>query len=709
MNKRLQDLRDFTQQRGFRKYRNESSGKRLAIRGSEQFRQTELFKARCAEEEPVVLEDERIAVMRTRANLAQRSYPDKWSGGWFVNFVTNLPARIKLALHRRVPSFVPHRRVKSLIQNTTADYSQVLSEGLSARIERAKATLKTARKGHEREFLECAIEAMEALLALVQRYANEAERVGNMEVAAILRNVPKNRPRSFHEALQMLRILNFSQYLAGMAHCGLGRLDQYLWPFFENDISRGVISREEAGELLAEFFISLNRDSDLYPGVQQGDNGQSVMLGGCNPVTGESAVNDLTYLILEVSRDVRLIDPKINVRIDNNTPLELLELGSQLTACGLGFPQYSNDDVVIPALVRKGYSLEDARDYSVAACWEFVIPGKAADYVNVGAVSFPAAVDAAFRRAVHKGRFSEPEFKQSISSEINRQLRRLLRWKDIQFLPHPYLSSLFAGSLETGRDFTECGKYKFRGVHGTGGANAADAMAAIESIHGQRGMEGLRELVNAQDENFKGAEGLREWLVNEAPKVGTSDYGADSALKFLFDTFADVASKYPRLRPGSGSAMFYVWLTDKANRPKDLVEPLVGATSDGRMEDAPLGASLAPAHEAKVRGVMSVFKSFSAIDYSRIMNGGPVTIELSHSVFNSPEGTMKLGQLIQYFVALGGQQLQLNVLDVAELEDAMRHPERHRNLIVRVWGWSGYFVELAPEYQRQIIKRHRYG
>ena len=155
--------------------------------------------------------------------------------------------------------------------------------------------------------------------------------------------------------------------------------------------------------------------------------------------------------------------------------------------------------------------------------------------------------------------------------------------------------------------------------------------------------------------------------------------------------------------------MFYVWLTDAANRPQGLVEPLVGATSDGRMKDAPLGSSLAPAHEAKVRGVMSVFRSFSKIDYSRIMNGGPVTIELSHSVFDSPDGTTKLGQLIRYFVSLGGQQLQLNVLDVAELEDAMRHPERHRNLIVRVWGWSGYFIELAPEYQRQIINRHRYG
>ena len=221
--------------------------------------------------------------------------------------------------------------------------------------------------------------------------------------------------------------------------------------------------------------------------------------------------------------------------------------------------------------------------------------------------------------------------------------------------------------------------------------------------------EGLKELVAAQDKNFSEDGALRDWLVNEAPKVGTSNEKADDALRFLFDAYATEAAKFHNLRPGSGSAMFYVWLTNPEKRPQGLIEPLVGATSDGRLSGNPLGASLAPSHEAKVRGVMSVFRSFANIDYSRIVNGGPVTIELSHSVFDSPEGTKKLSQLIQYFVLLGGQQLQLNVLDVAELEDAVKHPELHRNLIVRVWGWSGYFCELAPEYQQQIIRRHRYG
>ena len=269
--------------------------------------------------------------------------------------------------------------------------------------------------------------------------------------------------------------------------------------------------------------------------------------------------------------------------------------------------------------------------------------------------------------------------------------------------------SLMDGAIEARCDFVECAKYHFTGMHGAGAANAANAMAAILETHAKKGAAGLKELLAALDGNFAHAEDLRECLVNEAPKVGTTNEMADRCLKALFDMYADVGEKFRNFRPGSGSAMFYVWLADVNNRPAGLIEPLVGATSDGRLQNAPLGASLAPAHEAKVRGVMSVFRSFAGIDYARIMNGGPVTIELSHSVFDSPMGTTKLGQLIQYFAALGGQQLQLNVLNVNELEDAIKHPERHRNLIVRVWGWSGYFVELAPEYQRQIIKRHRYG
>jgi formate C-acetyltransferase len=170
-----------------------------------------------------------------------------------------------------------------------------------------------------------------------------------------------------------------------------------MWPYLKADLDSGRLDENPAADLLAEFFISLNKDSDLYPGVQQGDNGQTITLGGVDR-EGRTSVNQLTSLALQVSRDVSMIDPKINLRISADTDLELLTLATELTRKGLGFPQYSNDDVVIPALAAHGYKLEDAREYAVAACWEFLIPGKGMDVVNIGAVSFPAAVDGAIRR-----------------------------------------------------------------------------------------------------------------------------------------------------------------------------------------------------------------------------------------------------------------------------------------------------------------------
>ena len=713
MEERLRELREDTLARAFKKYRTGPTKDpgRWAFRGSEQRQVTELFKLRCLEERPVVLPDERIAFMRSRNSIAQVWTVDT---SWLSrqarrvrDVIWKIAGKKQCRLERSSYKFL-----ERTIQNATIDWAGTLACGIGGRIETARRTLRQIRDPKRREFLVCAIDGMGALCELTRRYANEAKRVGNIEMAEMLTRISSNRPETFHEALQTMRIVQYGLYLQGMKHCGLGRVDQYLWPFYKHDLEIGRLTREGAKELLEEFFISLNRDTDLYPGVQQGDNGQSLMLGGCDPKTGASAINDLTYLVIEATLETRLIDPKINLRIDRNTPVALLELGGELTKCGLGFPQYSNDEVVIPALVKKGYAIEDARDYSVAACWEFVIPGKAMDFVNVGAVSFPYAVDKAVRDEIVTGTFSEASFRQRIRKDISRQLKALVVREDI-WHPVPFLSAFFADTLECGLDVTECAHYRNLGVHGAGASNAADQLVAVLTM-ARQGFDKVREIVAAEDADFKGFESLREMALNECPKVGNADPVVDREMKFLFDAFADEADALSRagrrIRPGSGSAMYYIWLTDtNTQRTHWMLEPVVGATSDGRRINAPLASSLAPAHEAKVGGVLSVLKSFSGIDYSRIMNGGPITIEFSHTVFKTSEGVKKLAQLIRYFVLLGNQQLQLNVLNLGELEDALENPGRHRNLVVRVWGWSGYFCELDREFQMQIIKRHRYG
>jgi pyruvate-formate lyase len=492
---------------------------------------------------------------------------------------------------------------------------------------------------------------------------------------------------------------------------GLGRFDQYMWPYLEADLRAGRLDEPAAEELLAEFFISLNRDSDLYPGVQQGDNGQSLMLGGV-ALDGSPAVNRLTFMALRAARDVAMIDPKINLRITEQTDLELLSLASELTRQGLGFPQYSNDDVVIPALVAHGYELEDARDYTVAACWEFIIPGKGMEVVNIGAVSMPAAVDHGIRRGLAAGGGMELIL-EHVRADMAGQVENLVSaYRRLLLPPAPYYSVLMDGCLESGRDVSLGLKYNNFGIHGACSASAADALAAVDRFVLTEKSVSASVLIAALDANWTDCGPLRQRIKEQGPKVGNNDNRADRMLVALFDRLADVCEaagdngRGGILRPGSGSAMYYVWL---AQGHEGMREPAVGATADGRRTGEYFSASLAPAPGVRVRGPFGVLQSFGKLDYRRICNGGPVTIELSDSVFRGQDSLRKVAMLVRAFAQLGCQQLQLNTIQVATLKDAQRHPERHHNLIVRVWGWSGYFCELEEPYQNHIIARHVFG
>ena len=347
---------------------------------------------------------------------------------------------------------------------------------------------------------------------------------------------------------------------------------------------------------LAEFFVALNKDSDLYPGVQQGDNGQSLMLGGVTR-DGSNAVNPLTRMVLRTACDVAMIDPKINLRISKDTDLELLALASELTRLGLGFPQYSNDDVVIPALVRQGYALDDARDYTVAACWEFIIPGRGMEIVNIGAVSMPAAVD----RAIREGLAADDHLDgilARVRGELQEQGRRLVdSYRKLLLPPAPWYSVLMDGCLEQGRDLSAGLKYNNFGVHGAGSASAADALSAVDKFVFRDHSVDRQELLDALETDYQQREPLRRRIFEEGPKVGNNEDEADGMLARLFSMFADACEalghngRGGRIRPGSGSAMYYVWL---ATGHEDMREPAVGATADGRHRGEYFSANLAP-------------------------------------------------------------------------------------------------------------------
>jgi formate C-acetyltransferase len=598
------------------------------------------------------------------------------------------------------------------ISNICADWEMILSQGLLSRRKVALASRERLQNDPKAvEFLDCAIETIDAVLDLAHRYAETASQNQRHDVARILYRVPAQPASTFREALQALRLCHAVLWLGGHYHCGLGRFDQYMWPYLKKDLDLGRLDINDAEQLLAEFFLSLNKDSDLYPGIQQGDNGQSLMLGGVKR-DGSSGVNELTYMVLRVARGVGMIDPKINLRVSRDTSLDLLELAAELTQIGLGFPQYSNDDVVIPGLVAHGYALEDARDYCVAACWEFLIPGRGMEVVNIGAVSMPAAVDGAIRSGLTAGD-SFDEILVRVGTNLRSQVAKLAeRSARLLLPPAPYYSVLMNGCLECGCDLSHGLKYNNFGIHGACSSNAADALAAVKTLVFDEHSLSSQCLLDALATNFAHDEILRRRLFDEPPKVGNDDGRADAMLVKLFDLFADACESIPNngrggiIRPGSGSAMFYVWL---AQGHDAMAEPVVGATADGRKQGGFFSSSLAPSPGVQVRGPFSVLKSYSKINYQRICNGGPLTLEVSDTVFRNPEAVHQVALFIRLFATMGCQQLQINTLNVESLKDAQVHPERHKNLVVRVWGWSGYFCELDEAYQNQIIGRHIYG
>ena len=586
---------------------------------------------------------------------------------------------------------------KGVVFNLTADFGPTVRDGLMARLREMDARIATCRAegdGEGVDFITNARLSVIAVMELVERYREAAEKQGLTKIAETLAQVPAKGARTFHEALQSLRILHYCMWCEGEYHCGLGRIDQYLLPYLETDLAEGRLTEETALEELEEFFLACNRDSDLYIGVQQGDNGQSVMLGGCTR-DGKPAFNRLSRLALKACGELKLVDPKINLRVDRNTPKEIYELGTELTKAGLGFPQYANDDVVIPALVKWGYDLEDARDYSVAACWEFLIPGCGMDINNIDAVSMPKCLDTVMRM----GADTFADLQEKMKAEIVHQCDLLQeKYRHVEIFPGPYVSAISTGCIEKARDICKGAKYNNFGIHGTGIAVAVDSLSAVRDLVFEKKLVSMAELVRLMDTDFADRPDLLAAARN-APKMGNADATVDGLAKWLVDTWADALEGRRNdrggiYRPGTGSAMYYIWHANE-----------LPASADGRLKGHPFSANYAPSLEVPVKGPLSVIRSFTEPNLGRVCNGGPLTIEVHDSAFREADGVEKVAQLVKFFVDRGGHQLQINAINRETLLDAQRNPDLHRHLIVRVWGWSGYFIELDKPYQDQVIKR----
>lgn len=591
-------------------------------------------------------------------------------------------------------------KVRQRKGNVTPDYGRIISCGLDSVINDIERSVEKTEDEEKREYGRTMLALLKICLEVSEKYKEAAKNAGNTRLYEALSRIPRKGAESFYEALVFLKFCIYVLRLYGANHLTFGRFDQYMYPFYLKDRARGC-TEDELLEMTEEFFIAVNRDTDLYHGIQQGDNGQSMVLGGFDK-DGQSMYNELSRICMQASLELSLIDPKINLRVGKNTPDEIYEFATLLTKRGLGFPQYCNDDVVVPGLIKLGYDPEDAQNYAVAACWEHIIPGKGADVVGISTMDFPNTVNRVVTSRLMDCE-SFDELMDCVHMEIDEECRRIIEEKaDIQFPPMPLLSAFMCGCTETLTDMWQHGlKYMNFGCHGAGIANATDALSAIrKNIYEEKNFS-KEELLCALKSNFEGFAELRNALKN-SPKMGDNDDFADDIASSLMREFSSKLNNAPNghggvWRAGTGSAMEYILKGEKCP-----------ATADGRLAKDAYSSSFSPSLDVKNNGLLSVILSFTKFDMTEIINGGPLTVEIHDTVLRNDMGIKKTAMIVKSFIQLGGHQLQLNSINRERLLDAQSHPEKYPHLITRVWGWSGYFNELDVKYQDHIIRRYEF-
>ncbi len=620
------------------------------------------------------------------------------------------------------------------------NYPKVLRlgfEGIAAELEEMRRATTDRDK---RDFLRALLICCQATTDLAGRYADEAERLaGNegdsqrqaelREIARICRKVPWGPAETFHEALQALW---FAHMLVMVAESypgpglSLGRVDQYLHPYYEADLAAGRLGRERARELLQCAWIKHNYAYDYQGrvGANQGINsgfGQLITLGGLGP-GGEDASNDLTWLMLDVIEDLNLLEPKPNVRLHDKTPDELLRRVAELIARAQGSPFLLNfDEAAMRGLEWQGLPVERLWDYAPVGCLENTLQG----CDRSGTVDVNLNIAKAVELALNDGadmltgervgpRTGDPrsfaDFRAFFAA-FKRQLRALLESitdasndadaARASFEPTPYLSVLVDGCAENGRDVTAGGaSYNYITVEGIALATTVDSLAAVKRLVFDERRLSMDGLIAALAANFEGHEELRQTLAHKAPKFGNDDPDVDELARevsrFWTEEVFSRSSPATGRRYRGGYLSWNYWVA---------YAPSTAATPDGRRRGSFLSNGVCPVNGCDTEGPTAVIKSVGNLGLETAPNGASHTISLSPSLLRDEEHVTRLAALLRAYGRVGGTALQVNVIDPETLRAAQADPESYRNLLVRVTGYNAYFVTLGREIQDEIVTR----
>ncbi|HTX39712.1 MAG TPA: trans-4-hydroxy-L-proline dehydratase [Bryobacteraceae bacterium] len=554
----------------------------------------------------------------------------------------------------------------------------------------------------------------------------DQRRKGELEkIAEVCRRVPAEAPRDFREALQAYWFTHLSVIteLNGWDSFNPGHLDQHLYPFYRSGLEAGTLTQEEARELLECFWVKFNNQpAPPKVGVTAAESGTytdfcNINTGGLN-ADGSSAVNDLSYLVLEVIDEMRLLQPSSNLQLSRKSPDRFLKRGLEIVRKGWGQPSIFNADMVVEELLRQGKSIEDARAGGTSGCVETGAFGKEA-YILTGYFNLPKVLEITLNNGLdpRTGKMvgmetGDPRDFRSFDETMaafRAQLQYLvdvkIRGNNVierlfaRLMPAPYLSLLVEDCVAKGRDYNDGGpRYNSTYIMAVAPGTCTDSLAAIKYHVFERRNVSMADLLGALSANFEGHEKTRLMLWNKTPKYGNDDAYADEILAQVFNLFFDAINGRPNTK-GGPYRVNYLSTTCHV-----YFGSVTGATPDGRKAGEPHSDGISPVQGADRHGPTAVIQSAARMDHART-GGTLLNQKFTPKVVEGEEGLDRLAHLVRSYFKLDGHHIQFNVVTAETLRAAQAEPEKYGDLIVRVAGYSDYFCDLTAGLQNEIIAR----
>jgi len=546
-----------------------------------------------------------------------------------------------------------------------------------------------------------------------------------LQIAENCRWVPAHAPRNFWEALQMYWFVHLGTIteLNGWDAMSPGHLDQHLYPFYKKDLAQGTLDRESAKELIACFWIKVNNQpAPPKVGVTAQESGTyndftNINIGGLTR-DGADGVNDVSYIMLEVIDEIHLLQPQANVQISHKTPNRFLKEACRVIRKGYGYPSVFNTEEVIMEQMRTGKTIEDARQGGCSGCIETGSFGKEA-YILTGYLNVPKILELALNNGTdpltgerigpQTGNPGDFVSFDELYEAFDRQLQYIVDLKIrvnnyiermyATYAPAPFLSVVIRDCIAKGRDYYNAGpRYNTNYIQCCGIGTITDSLSAIKKHVFENNHFSMEQLLTALQGNFAEQETMRLRLLNKTPFYGNDDDYADSIMQRVYDSLFNSIDGKPNTK-GSAYHLNMLSTTCHIYFGKKL-----GASANGRLAGMPISDGTSPSHGADRKGPTAVIKSLGKMD--QIKSGGTLLNQrFLPSVLEGEDGIENVVHLIRTYFKLNGHHIQFNIVDTQTLRDAQAAPDEHRDLLIRVAGYSDYFVDLDKYHQEEIIAR----